>query len=271
MKISEFAKEILFGESIDSKLVNINQIEFDEFSLIDVPHFPARSNKIKIAEKNVKFPKGHFHEVEKKAMALHSFANHELLAIEMMACALLIYPHDTDEQKRFKRGIISALKDEQEHFQLYCGRLQEIGYGFGDFGLNDFFWNQMKNLKTPAQYLAVMSLTFEAANLDFAHFYKHLFTELGDEKTAAILNTVLEDEISHVNLGVSYLNKWKQDKSLWEYYNQNLPWPLTPARSKGKHFVEHVRKKTKMDEDFINKIKNYKDNFAITTRKEWKK
>ena len=128
----------------------------------------------------------------------------------------------------------------------------------------------MEKLKTPAQYLAVMSLTFEAANLDFAHFYKHIFEELGDHKTSHILNIVLEDEISHVGLGVSYLGKWRQDKDLWTYYNELLPYPLTPARSKGKLFVEHVRKKARMDEDFIQKLRGYDDSFRITNRKEWK-
>ena len=134
-------------------------------------------------------------------MALHSFANHELLAIEMMAAALLIYPHEKEEQKRFKRGVLSALKDEQKHLGLYIARLNELGYEFGDFPLNDFFWRQMDKLKTPSQYAAVMALTFESANLDFAQFYAKIFRSFDDEKTASILDVVLKDELSHVGPG----------------------------------------------------------------------
>ena len=94
---------------------------------------------------------------------------------------------------------------------------------------------------------------------------------MGDFETADILNIVLEDEISHVNLGVTFLNRWRQDKDLWTYYNDSLPYPLTPARSKGKVFVEHVRAKAKMDIEFIEKLKSFDDNFKITKRKEWKK
>ena len=270
MNLTKTCRNILLDGSLESKLINISGFEFDENIAFEIPKFPIREKKISLSNKNLKFPRGHFHEVEKKAIALHSFANHELLAIEMMACALLIYPHRTEEQKRFKKGVIKSLHDEQKHFKLYVHRLNELGYEFGDFPLNDFFWDQMHKLKTPSQYLAVMALTFEAANLDFAHFYKHIFQELGDMATSNILNVVLEDEIGHVNLGVHYLNKWRGDKSLWDYYNQSLPYPITPARSKGKAFVEHVREKAKMDHEFIEKVKNYNDDFNITTRKEWK-
>ena len=270
MLLSEYAKTILYGDSLESKLLDIQKIEFDEFDLITPPSFPGREKKIKITSENLRFPRGHFHLDDKKAMAVHSFANHELLAIEMMACALLMYPHHTDELKRFKRGLISTLKDEQKHFKLYLDRLNELGYEFGDFPINDFFWKHMANLKTPSHYLSVMALTFEAANLDFAHFYKHVFNEVDDFKTAGILDVVLKDEISHVNFGVLYLNKWRGDKSLWDYYNESLPWPLTPARSKGKKFIEEVRRKAKLDPLFIEKVKKYQDGFAVTTRKEWK-
>lgn len=274
MKLSELTRSILFGEELSEKLLKVQQIEFDEktspiIELKDLPKFPARSKKIQFTGKQVRFPKGGFHLDEKKAIALNSFANHELLAIEMMAAALAIYPHHTDELKRFKRAVLVSLRDEQKHFQLYVKRLQQLGYNFGDFPLNDFFWRQMPQLDTPSKYLAVMSLTFEAANLDFAKCYRDIFTEYDDHKTASILNIVYEDEITHVQLGAHYLGLWKKDKSLWKYYLENLPFPLTPARAKGKVFDESGRKKAKLDDDFIQIIKSYQGDFQITKRKEW--
>ena len=273
MKVEEYAKEILFGTNLNSKLLKVDKISFQDSCFVssELPKKPGRSKKIDFNSKQNRFPKGNFHIDEKKAMALHSFANHELLAIEMMAAALLVYPHNNDEMIRFKKGIIASLKDEQLHFQLYVNRLNEIGYDYGDFGINDFFWSKMKMLKTPEQYLATMSLTFEAANLDFADYYKNIFDELDDVKTSNVLTRVIKDEVSHVNLGVFYLNRWKQDKSLWDFYNESLPWPLTPARGKGKLFVQHLREKARMDSDFITRMRNYQDDYVITARKEWKK
>lgn len=262
----EFAKIILMGESLEDKL-HSSPIIWDEWIPFELPITPGRTGKLSFSENQIKFPKaGRLGEDKMKAIALHSFANHELLAIEMMAAAILIYPHHNDEDIRFKKGVLTALKDEQKHLSLYIGRLNELGYEFGDFPLNDFFWRQMEKLKTPAQYLAMMALTFEAANLDFAKHYATIFREMGDEKTASILDTVLEDEISHVALGAHWLGKWKEDKSLWNYYKESLPWPLTPARSKGIGFDPETHRKAVNDQDFIESLVEYDDDFRVTKR-----
>jgi len=272
MKLEEFAKQILFGESLEDKLFTPKKILFaEDFELLrEIPTSPGRKSNIKLSDKNIRFPRGHFHLDEKKAIALHSFANHELLAIEMMAAALLIYPHDTPELLQFKKGIVGTLKDEQKHLTLYINRLNSIGYEFGDYELNDYFWSQMSLLRTPEEYLSVMALTFEAANLDFAYFYKEEFSKVDDMKTADILEVVLKDEISHVAFGVNYLNRWRGDKKLSDYYMSCLPGNLTPARAKGKMFMRDLREQTKMPQEYIEWIKSYQDDFQITKRKEWK-
>ncbi len=261
-----YAQTILLGESLEDKLLSL-PIVWDEWKSFSLPARPGRQGNLAFSDKQFKFPKsGRLHETDKKAMALHSFANHELLAIEMMAAAILVFPHQSEEEIRFKRGIVTALKDEQKHLSLYIGRLNELGYAFGDFPLNDFFWKQMQKFKTPSQYTAVMSLTFEAANLDFAQYYAQTFRLLGDEKTALILEEVLTDEIGHVAFGSFWLKRWRQDKTLWQYYLDSLPHPLTPARSKGIHFSPDLHGKAMNDDDFIQNLKNYDDDFLITKR-----
>ena len=271
MNLSEFAGKILFGETIDDKMVHPEKILFDNFDPeFKLPSNPARAEKIQFSKENIKFPRGHFHIKEKKAIALHSFANHELLACEMMAAALLRYPHDTDEQKRFKRGVINTIYDEQKHFKLYVELLNKLGYEFGEFPLNDFFWSYMSDLDSPEKYTAVMAMTFESANLDFATHYEKIFRDIGDDEIADVLAIVLKDEISHVGLGVRYMNKWRKDKKLWDYYLSQLPWPLTPARSKGQNFEATPRLQAGLSEDFVRTQKDYQDNFKVTKRKEWK-
>lgn len=263
----EFCQNILLGENLNDKFLS-TPVEWTAYKEFELPKSPGRRGSLSFSEKRVKFPKAqNLNENDKKAMALHSFANHELLAIEMMASALLVYPHHTDEDIRFKKGILTALKDEQKHLGLYIDRINQLGYGFGDFPLNDFFWRQMEKLKTPAQYMAMMSLTFEAANLDFAQYYGAIFREFGDLVTAEIMDTVLEDEIAHVALGAHWMKKWRNDKTLWEYYRESLPWPLTPARSRGIGFDPSLHEKAMNDFDFIQSLKNYEDDFRITKRR----
>ena len=266
----DFAREILQGETLESKLTNspINWNDWKEFSL---PSSPGRAGRLVFSEQQAKFPKaGQLNETDKKAMALHSFANHELLAMEMMAAAILIYPHKTEEDIRFKKGIVTALKDEQKHLMLYIRRLNELGYEFGDFPLNDFFWRQMEKLTTPSQYLSVMALTFESANLDFAQFYRDVFKRLGDEKTSQIMDIVLEDEISHVAFGAHWMKNWRKDETLWDYYRNSLPWPVTPARSKGIEFDSELHFKAVGDRDFVEKLSDYNDDFKVTRRPKGK-
>jgi Protein of unknown function (DUF455) len=262
----KYALEILLGGTLESKLYDA-PVEWAPVGLSELPKEPGRTGVLKFSDKKLKFPKkDQLNVTLNQAIALHSFANHELLAIEMMAAALLIYPHEDDEHLRFKKGILTALKDEQKHLGLYVQRLNELGFEFGDFPLNDYFWRQMEKLKTPAHYTAVMSLTFEAANLDFAQYYAAVFKKYGDKKTAAILETVLEDEISHVAFGAHWMKKWRADKSLWQYYLENLPWPMTPDRAKGIGFDRQLHQQAVSDEEFTLQLEGYEDDFKITKR-----
>ena len=262
----EYAQRILLGETLEDKYFD-SQAEWTEWKPFYLPKLPGRSGRLTLSDQQLKFPKiARLNETDKKAMALHSFANHELLAIEMMAAALLVYPHLTEEDVRFKKGIVTALKDEQKHLNLYIKRMNELGYEFGDFPLNDFFWRQMDKLKTAPQYTAMMSLTFEAANLDFAQYYAKVFRSIGDSTTAQILEVVLEDEISHVAFGSHWMKKWRGDKTLWDYYLSSLPGPITPSRSKGIEFDPMIHAKAISDDDFISSLIAFDDNFNITKR-----
>lgn len=262
----EYAQKILLGTSLEDKFFDL-AIDWTDWKQFELPKLPGRTGRLTLSDKQFKFPKSNrLNENDKKAMALHSFANHELLAIEMMAAAILVYPHHSDEDVRFKKGILSTLRDEQKHLNLYIQRMNELGYEFGDFPLNDFFWRQMEKLKTAPQYMAMMALTFEAANLDFAQYYARVFRSFEDFKTAKILETVLEDEISHVAFGSHWMKKWREDKKLWEYYLSCLPGPITPSRSKGIDFDPSIHSKAMNDDEFIFSLIAYDDHFNITKR-----
>lgn len=262
----DFAAQILYGENLQDKLISI-PINWSSWKSVDLPVLPGRTGQLCFSSKQIKFPKApNLNNPDKKAIALHSFANHELLAIEMMAAAILVFPHTNDEEIRFKKGIVTALKDEQKHLGLYITRLNELGYEFGDFPLNDFFWRQMLKMKTAAEYTAVMSLTFEAANLDFAQYYANIFRSFGDTRTASILDEVLEDEIAHVAFGSHWMKRWRGDLDLWSYYRASLPFPMTPARSKGIGFDPGIHARAMNDQPFIDKLALYADDFKITKR-----
>lgn len=184
-----------------------------------------------------------------------------------MARVLILFPHKTEEQKLVKKSIISSLHDEQNHLQLYTKRLNQLGYEFGDFPLNSFFWEHALKIAKPVEYFSMMGMTFEAANLDFAQYFSKVFKNYHDFETAEILDQVFEDEISHVKIGLNYLNRWRHDRDLWDYYCENLIYPLTPARSRGIHFSPEIRESMGFEENFVKKLLDYDDSFPITKRK----
>jgi uncharacterized ferritin-like protein (DUF455 family) len=268
MKPEIFAQQILFGEKLDDKIINPLIGDFDFYPGGSLPDSPFREKKITFSEKRAKFPKAHlFHLPEKRGMALHYFANHELLAIEMMAAFLVKFPTKDESDKKLKRGILNALFDEQKHLALYLERMNELGIGFGDFPLNDFFWKQMLKINNPEQFLGVMSLTFESANLDFSLFYKKVFFNVEDFKSAELMDIIFEDEVSHVKLGHFWLNKWRMDKDMFDYYQSILPKDFTPSRAIGIGYQRWTREKVGFDKTFIEKLENYKDTAPFLNRK----
>lgn len=273
MNVIDYAHKMFFGENIEDKLFECDEIEFDDTTPRNFKlDRPGRDASIEFSQDRVKFPKGNYlFTDEGAAIAIHSFANHELLAIEIMAMCLLKFEHKTAEQRRFKRGLIKTLKDEQKHLKMYINLLKDLGKKFGDYPRSDFFWKWSKLIHSEEEYLSIMAITFEGANLDFAHYYAHLFKKAGRDKIAAVLDEVFKDEITHVAFGSHYLKNWRRDKSLWEYYCQTLPFPITPARAKGMKYYKQSRLDAGLDLDFVNQLEAYQDNFQVTNRKEWKK
>lgn len=269
MTPEKLAQQILFGDKLEDKLVSISVEEFAYYKGNSIPESPTRAKNISFSQEKIKFPKYHlFHMKEKRGMALHYFANHELLAIEMMAAFLWKFPTLNEDDKKIKRGIISTLQDEQRHLRLYIQRMKDFGVEFGSYPLNDFFWKQMMKIKNPEQFFAVMSLTLESANLDFALFYKNIFTQVEDYKSAALMDVIFEDEIAHVKFGFYWLNKWKMDRELFEYYQMILPENITPSRARGIGYQRATREKVGFDQTFLEKFEKYQDPAPFLNRKQ---
>jgi uncharacterized ferritin-like protein (DUF455 family)/transcriptional regulator CtsR len=261
MKINEFAKQILFSESLSDKLYFPDEIDENSYvELKKIPTLPARDKLISIRNnKRETFPK--IHELEKNLLArgkvLHFFANHELLALELMALMILQYPNSPFE---FRKGLAYTIKDEQKHMRLYLEAMQRYGISFGEISLNDMFWKSLSQTKTLMEFICGMSLTFEQANLDFSYTYQKIFKKIGDLETANHLEEVYIDEINHVKNGLEWFHKWK-DPSLtdWQNYKSKLISPISPIKAKGSTFIKEARLKAGFDEEFIKQLYLYQN------------
>jgi uncharacterized ferritin-like protein (DUF455 family) len=269
-KAADILLRILRGGSLNDKLCgsthSYSELKWDDpasallhsAALSDLVS-PGREGSLKPsadAAKSAAFPKRKdLQQLRERGRLLHFFANHELLAIETMAFTLLKFPDAPDD---FKRGLWHTLQDEQKHLGMYVERMREYGVDLGSVPVNLYFWNVMKTMRTPLDYVTRMSLTFEAANLDFALEYAEMFEkEIDDEKTALLLRKVHDDEVNHVAHGMKWFERWKNpDHSQWEAYEQSLPFPLTPRRARGGVFFAGAsRLKAGMQSDFVDQVK----------------
>ena len=257
MELREWAVHILSATSLEDKLFAPESLT-DHFPgpplRFDTPSRPSHMQFQRHTREHKLPPFQEHHHPDKRAACLHRFAGHELLAVEVMAQALLAFP---EASKAFRKGVAHTLKEEQGHVQIYRKRMQEMGLHLGDLPLYRHFWSYVPHLHEPIQYISVMSLTLEMANLDFAPMYRKSFATAGDLVSASLMNTILEDEIRHVSFGLSWLNRWKEKElSSLEAWKKALPEPVKPFRAKGFVVHEEPRRRAGVPQDWINHLKD---------------
>jgi uncharacterized ferritin-like protein (DUF455 family) len=272
IQLQEFAKQVLFGTTIEEKL------SFPREAIIDTkpgsgfttPRQLTRPAHLMLRDDGVraKHPsQAKLVDEKERGRLLHFFGNHELLATELMALALLKFP---DAPASFRRGLLETLKDEQIHTQLYMHRMQQCGIEFGELPLNNYFWKSVSSMEDPLDYVTRLSLTFEQANLDYSREYGKIFETVGDDATAKILDKIYHDEIGHVGFGLKWFRRWKASgKTDWEAYRERLVFPLSPARAKGNDFNADGRLEAGLDQDFIKDLEIFQQSRGRTPNVLW--
>jgi uncharacterized ferritin-like protein (DUF455 family) len=259
--INEYCKHILLSGNLEDKLSSAPENLIDIIENITFPDLPARNKKIALTNEKSKIPRlEHLNSPINRAICLHHFANHELMAIELFAYALLKFQNIDSEHRK---DLFLTLKDEQKHFKLYLKRMNELGLDFGEKPLNSIFWKFLPKMSNFEKFSAVMSITFEGANLDYSLVYRNSFEKFEDKNSAEIMNIIYHDERKHVRRGVKVIENRPNSKITdWDYYRQLLDPPLTPRRAKGYFFIPDSRRKLGLSETFIQNLAEYKDEFS---------
>ncbi|MBS1958766.1 MAG: DUF455 family protein [Bdellovibrionales bacterium] len=269
--LHDLLRQILFGGSLQDKLAGLGlppaQWNWNTGweTPFETPENPGRVGVLaaRTSSENDRFPRKSDllgpESFRHRGRILHFFANHELLAIETMAFTLLRFP---DAPVEFKQGVFRILQEEQQHLSSYVARMKDYGVEMGEVPLNFYFWNSLKTLASPMDFVTRMSLTFEQANLDFALEYQQIFArELSDAPTAQMLQKVHDDEITHVAHGLYWFNRWRaegagQGQSEWESYRRSLPFPMSARRARGGvFFAEESRRRAGFSEDYIENVR----------------
>jgi hypothetical protein len=222
---------------------------------------------------------GQLSDPEHRKRCLSRFAHHELMAVELFAWALLRWP---TLPQSLRRGLLSALVDEQRHCRLYLARLEAHGGRFDSDDHSDYFWQQVPAIAAspagPRAFLAAVGLTLEQANLDFTLTYRDGFAEAGDGESADVCQVVHDEEIAHVALAVRWMKRLADieatassdstescdpsntsnasDETDLERYLAAVPFPLGPARAKGRRFEVAPRRRAGLSDDLIDHVRH---------------
>ena len=261
MELTDFAEQILFGHTLEDKLVSVSTFTDHHPSGLSIhPKLPARAPELKFAsyKSNNSKPALTVHKLQdpmNRAKLLHIFANHELISLELMAFVLLRFP---SAPKRFRRGVAQVMRDEQKHLQAYIKRITALGLEFGSCDMSDFFWRCVADAPTPHEWNARMGLVFEQANLDFTKNYKSIFNQIGDLESASTLEMIYRDELSHVKHSLHWFRHWTPgNDDEWVHFVTLLKPPLSPSRAKGTTFCHESRVRVGFSPRFIQALEQW--------------
>ncbi|MDQ8179544.1 DUF455 family protein [Pelagicoccus sp. SDUM812005] len=272
IQLEDFAKQVLFGRTMEEKLSFPREeiVDTKRGEAIKTPRTLSRPSHLVLRENGVKAShpsQAKLVDEKERGRLLHFFGNHELLATELMALAILKFP---EAPTSFRRGLLETLKDEQMHTQLYLHRMRQCGVEFGELPLSDYFWRSVSSMEDPLDYVTRLSLTFEQANLDYSREYGKIFETVGDSATANILDKIYRDEIDHVGFGLKWFRRWKAEgKTDWEAFRERLVFPLSPARAKGNFFNRQGRSEAGLDSSFIKDLEVFSQSRGRTPFVYW--
>ena len=133
---------------------------------------------------------------------IHSLAHIEFNAINLALDAVYRF---REMPEQYIEDWLRVASDEGEHFLLLHERLGSLGAHYGDLPAHDGLWDMAR--RTDHDVLVRMALVpriLEARGLDVAPPMIAKLQQLGDEKSAVILQRIYTDEITHVEVG----NRW---------------------------------------------------------------
>ena len=137
-----------------------------------------------------------------KACLLHAVAHIEYNAINLALDAVSRFcflPVD------YYREWLRVAAEEADHHQRIVARLNQYGFGYGDFPAHNGLWDiACRTAHDLTSRLALVPCVFEARGLDVTPAMIERLRRAGDPESAEVLQFILSEEIGHVALGIRW-------------------------------------------------------------------
>jgi uncharacterized ferritin-like protein (DUF455 family) len=215
---------------------------------------PGRPSELRAARRGERTPKQEaLEDPHYRARTLHAFLHHELQAAELMCWAILAF---ADAEPEFRRGLLAICVDEIRHMALYAEHIESLGQQVGDFGVRDWFWKRVPSCRTKLEFVAVMGMGLEAANLEHSANFAARFRLAGDTKGAEIQERIGAEEVAHVGFATRWFKLWTGGCS-FEEWAERLPPPLSPWVMHGNPIAIEARRRAGMSDEFVQSLRNF--------------
>lgn len=139
-----------------------------------------------------------------RAALVHAIAHIEFNAINLALDAAWRF---RDLPPAYALDWLSVAADEARHFCLLDDRLEELGYAYGDFPAHNGLWDMaVKTADSCLERMALVPRVLEARGLDVTPGMIQRLRSVGDERTVAALEVILEEELRHVEIGTRWFH-----------------------------------------------------------------
>ncbi len=169
------------------------------------PDRPARPERPELLSP-MEMPRRRGRSDKARAALLHAVLHIELNAIDL-AWDMIARFTDEEFPHEFYNDWVQVGDEEGKHFLLLAGRLEDLGFSYGDFPAHDGLWEAAYTTRNDiAARLAVVPMVLEARGLDVTPGMIKRFGDMEDFASVDVLKTILAEEIGHVASG----NRWFQ-------------------------------------------------------------
>lgn len=160
----------------------------------------------------VDVPKRRLNTKEGLAALIHAITHIEFNAVNLAWDAVYRFrelPH------AYYSDWITVAAEEAYHFQLLRERLNELGCDYGGFPAHNGLWDMAtRTAFDPLVRMALVPRVLEARGLDVTPGIIQRLRQAGDEKTVAVLEIILRDEIGHVAIGSRWFQYLSRQRGL---------------------------------------------------------
>jgi len=147
-----------------------------------------------------------------QAALIHSITHIEFNAINLALDAIYRFRQMPEQ---YYTDWLKVACEEAYHFSLLRDHLRTLGHDYGDFPAHNGLWEMAQQTAHDGMVrMALVPRVLEARGLDVTPGMIERLKQQGDLQAVAILDIILHDEISHVEIGTRWFRYYCQQRKI---------------------------------------------------------